>query len=266
VANGSYEDLSAVHLVISRRCVRAAGGTQGGTHPGEQCSPLHGRLPRSRSLKPCSTGLCKSFYGSTLAARENLAPSPMALVDVRDVKEIGCERPPLRARTFVQAATQRVAHTPVPDPGASWSRAPTNCSFVNALTYARCRCPTRTARHREVLGMRMMGTYCSWCPASCAPITGAIVGRPSASSSLGALRRPLRGCGLDESCGPPELATAQWSPCSAGRAIGASAPLPRVSPRSPDHLLPSGRRQSVGLSRLSRVVPGTWRRGRISLT
>ncbi|MBP7777555.1 MAG: hypothetical protein KA371_10535 [Acidobacteria bacterium] len=136
-----------------------------------------------------------------------LAPTPMALVDVREVKEIGCERPPFRARTFVQAATQRVAHTHVPDPGASWSRAPTNCSFVNALTYARCRCPTRTALLREVLGMRMMGTYRSQCPASCAPITGAIVGRPSASSSLGALRRPLRGCGLDESCAPPELAT-----------------------------------------------------------
>ena len=91
--------------------------------------------------------------------------------------------------------------------GVAMAASATNCSFVNALTYARCRCPTRTARHREVLGMRMMGTYCSQCPASCAPITGAIVGRPSASSSLGALRRPLRGCGLDESCAPPELAT-----------------------------------------------------------
>jgi hypothetical protein len=76
VANGSCEDLSAVHLVIGRRCPRAAGGTQGGTHPGEQCSPLHERLPRSRSLKSRSTGLCKSFYRSTLAARENLAADP----------------------------------------------------------------------------------------------------------------------------------------------------------------------------------------------
>ena len=32
---------------------------------------------------------------------------------------------------------------------------------------------------------------------------GAIVGRPSASSSLGALRRPLRGFGLDEAYVPP---------------------------------------------------------------
>ena len=116
MANGSCEDLSAVHLVIGRRCPRAAGGTEGGTHSGEQCSPLHERLPRSRSLKPRSTGLYKSFYGSTLAARENLAPTPMALVDVREVKESGCERPPFRARTFVQAATQRVAHTHVPGP------------------------------------------------------------------------------------------------------------------------------------------------------
>ena len=77
--------------------------------------------------------------------------------------------------------------------GVAMAASATNCSFVNALTYARCRCLTRTARHREVLGMRMMGTHCSRCPASCAPITGAIVGRPSASSSLGALRRPLSG-------------------------------------------------------------------------
>ena len=45
-------------------------------------------------------------------------PTPMAQVDVRDVKEIGCERPPFRARTFVQAATQRVAHTHVPGPSS----------------------------------------------------------------------------------------------------------------------------------------------------
>jgi len=97
--------------VIGRRCPPAQGGTQGGTHPGEQCSPLHERLPRSRSLKPRSTGLCKSFYRSTLAARENLAPSPMALVDVSEVKEIGCERPPSATPGFRPRRNPRVAHT-----------------------------------------------------------------------------------------------------------------------------------------------------------
>ena len=58
----------------------------------------------------------------------------MALVDVRDVKEIGCERPPFRAWTSVQAATQRVAHTLVIVVGDRAARMPVSMSVTHSAT------------------------------------------------------------------------------------------------------------------------------------
>lgn len=123
------------------------------------------------------------------------SPIPMALVDVREVKDIGCERPPLRTWTFVQAATQRVAHTPVSSPVGCPTLTP-----VSWLAGARRLCVGDALPRQDVMAMtpRTGHGFCGAPASECRAVLGVVQGAslraaPARSArGLRALTTPAR--------------------------------------------------------------------------